>query len=109
MIQDGFNHKLPCNRLINNPIHATLQPGSCLNVVIQYHAMERISRGCELIVKSDDPDHPIRTLEVVAWTLWECCGSCGNKGCCGECCKGERVDAMTRRKKQTKDRCYPDA
>jgi hypothetical protein len=84
----GFKHKRRCYRLINSPFPAALHPGSCLNVVIQYRAMERIARGCELIVKSDDPDHPIRSLEVVAWTLWECCGGCGNKGCCGECCKG---------------------
>lgn len=75
-------------RLINNPFPNTLRPGSCLNVVIQYKANERVSRGCELEIHCDDPEHPFRCIEVFAYTIWECCCDC----CCGEdhrkgCCK----------------------
>jgi len=93
----GFKHKRRCFRLINNPFPATLHPGSCLNVVIQYRAMERISRGCELIIECDDPEHPHRHLEIIAYTIWECCGRCGKSDCdcCNcrcDCCKGGGKD-----------------
>jgi hypothetical protein len=92
----GFKHKCKCYRLINNPFPAVLRPGSCLNLVIQYFANERVARGCELVIHSDDPGQPVRTIEVVAYTLWDCC-NCGCKdhkqgcGCC-ECCDDEEED-----------------
>jgi hypothetical protein len=96
----GFKRKRRCFRLINNPFPATLHPGSSLNIVIQYRAMERVSRSCELIIESNDPDHPIRCLDVIAYTIWECCEGCGgerDKGCCKEGCRkccpeGDRDD-----------------
>ena len=81
-------------RLINNPFPATLHPGSCLDVVIQYRATERVPKACELIITTDDPDDPVRCLDVIAWTNWDCCNECsceGRKECCGDrrqsCCR----------------------
>ncbi|MGH9665904.1 MAG: choice-of-anchor D domain-containing protein, partial [Bryobacteraceae bacterium] len=80
----GFKHKRRHFRLINNPFPATLHPGCCLNVVIQYKANERAPKSCELVIKSDDPHDPIRTVDVIAYTIWECC--------CSECCKEPRKE-----------------
>jgi subtilisin family serine protease len=81
----GLRHKRRHVRLINNPFPATIRPGSCLGVVIQYFANERVPKPSELIIKSNDPDDPIRTLELVAYTIWDCCDCC--KGTRQECCK----------------------
>jgi hypothetical protein len=78
----GFRRKRRHYRLINNPFPATLRPGSCLNVVIQYKASEKVSRGCELEIHSDDPHHPIRHLDVSAYTIWDCCPKCCEPKCC---------------------------
>jgi hypothetical protein len=86
----GFRRKRRCFRLINNPFPATLHPGSCLNVVIQYRAIERVSRSCELIIESNDPEHPIRCLDVLAYTIWACCERCGKTDC--DCCKPRDAD-----------------
>ena len=61
-------------KLINNPFPATLHPGSCLSVVIRYKATEKCPRSCDLIILSDDPLTPVKTLEVVAYTIWSSCG-----------------------------------
>ena len=88
----GFKRKRRHFRLINNPFPSTLQPGSCLNVVIQYKASERVSRSCELVIHSDDPHHPVRHLDVIAYTIWDCCKECCEPAKCGcqeqrkECC-----------------------
>jgi len=80
----AFRHKNPHWKLINNPFPATLHPGSCLNVVIRYKATEKFPRSCDLIITSDDPVHPVETLEVVATTIWsDCC-----RKCCDDCRKG---------------------
>jgi hypothetical protein len=74
-------------RLINNPFPATLRPGSCLCLVIEYRAVEKVARACELVIKSDDPQLPVKCLDVIAHTIWEpCCGCCGEpcKSCCEE-------------------------
>ncbi|MEM5406256.1 choice-of-anchor D domain-containing protein [Paraburkholderia unamae] len=91
----AFKRKRRHFRLINNPFPAILHPGSCLDVVIQYRAEERVPRACELVIASDDPDHPVMCLDVIAHTIWECCEGCrgeqGKKCCdehCRECCKG---------------------
>ena len=88
-------HKAFC--LISNPFPATLRPGSCLSVVLQYHAIEKEPRACELVIHSDDSNAPITCLDVVAHTIWNCCcGRCDEprKSCCGsplkECCKEHR-------------------
>ena len=71
-------------KLINNPFPATLHPGSCLSVVIRYKATEKFPKSCDLVITSDDPATPVKTLEVVAYTIWsDCCGKC-----CEDCRKG---------------------
>lgn len=97
----AFKRKNRHWKLINNPFPATLHPGSCLCVVIRYKATEKCSRCCELVITSDDPDTPIKTLDVMAYTIWSdcCCKQCCNdcqKGCCEkrhqECCCEVRHD-----------------
>ena len=90
----GFKHKRRHFRLINNPFPATLRPGSCLGVVIQYKAEERVSKSCELVIHSNDPHDPVRTLDVIAYTIWDCCCNEGCKEprkecCCPPCCDDE--------------------
>ena len=81
-----FRRKSRHWRLVNNPFPATLHPGSCLGVVIRYIASEKLPRSCDLVITSDDPTDPVKTLEVVATTVWEdCCAKCCEdcrKGCC---------------------------
>ena len=73
-------------KLINNPFPATLQPGSCLNLVIRYKATEQCPRSQDLIITSDDPVHPVKELELSAYTIWE---RCGCKKCCDDCRGGD--------------------
>ena len=80
-----FKRKSPHWKLINNPFPATLHPGSCLGVVIRYKATERCPVACELVIKSDDPDDPVKTLDVMAYTVWN---ECGCEKCCDDCKKG---------------------
>ena len=80
-------------RLLLDPFPASLYPGSCIVVVIDYHATAEEQHPCELVIESDDPTDPIRHVEVIAWTIWDCCEekSCEcRKECrdrCRECCK----------------------
>jgi hypothetical protein len=93
----AFKRKSRHWKLVNNPFPATLHPGSCLGVVIRYKATEKCPRCCELVVTSDDPDTPVKILDVMAYTIWnsggckQCCDEC-KKGCCNkqhtECCEG---------------------
>jgi hypothetical protein len=82
-----FKRKSNHWRLIHNPFPAALHAGSCLSVVIQYRATERCPRSCELLIESDDPTAAVKTLDVLAYTIWdegcckEHCEDCG-KGCC---------------------------
>ncbi|MEP7344992.1 MAG: choice-of-anchor D domain-containing protein [Gemmatimonadaceae bacterium] len=72
--EDGHHHKhdhkCTCDqrcshfKLINNPFPATLHPGSCLAVVIQFAPRCETSRCCELVIESDDPNTPEKTLFV---------------------------------------------
>jgi hypothetical protein len=96
----GFKRHRKHYRLINNPFPATLRPGSCLSLVIEYKASEKVAFGCELVIHSDDPHHPVRHLDVFAYTIWEECGTCCEtchqpKKCC--CCE-----------EQPKERCDED-
>ncbi|MGH7049534.1 MAG: hypothetical protein ACREE5_02685, partial [Acetobacteraceae bacterium] len=97
-------------KLINNPFPATLAPGSCLGVVIRYKATEKCPIACELVIESDDPAMPVKTLDVMAYTVWdECCckracDACHGKGCdrcrcegtsegaADDCCQDESED-----------------
>jgi len=89
-----FKRKNPHWKLVNNPFPATLHPGSCLGIIIRYKATERSPIASELIITSDDPAMPVKTLDAMAYTIWdECCckqdcDDCRGKGC-GKCrCKG---------------------
>ena len=64
-----FKRKNPHWKLINNPFPATLAPGSCLGVVIRYKATEKCPIACELVIESDDPATPVKTLDVMAYTV----------------------------------------
>ncbi|HUB12483.1 MAG TPA: choice-of-anchor D domain-containing protein [Acetobacteraceae bacterium] len=82
----AFKRKSRHWKLVNNPFPATLHPGTCLGVVIRYIATERLPHSCDLVITSDDPTDPMKTIEVVATTVWEdrcakCCEDC-RKGCC---------------------------
>ena len=81
----AFKRKNRHWKLINNPFPASLHPGACLCVVIRYKATEKCPRCCELIITSDDPHTPVRTLDVMAYTIWN---ECGCKRCCEDCRKG---------------------
>jgi hypothetical protein len=76
----GFSRKRRHFRLINNPFPATLHPGSCLGVVIEYRASCE-SECCELVIESDDLRYPVKMRDVVAFT--RCDKRCGRdeKGC----------------------------
>ena len=54
-----------------NPTPSRLQftPGSCLLVVLQYHATERCARICEFVVESDDPAMREKVIDVQAYTI----------------------------------------
>jgi hypothetical protein len=82
----AFKRKSPHWKLINSPFPAKLHPGSCLPLVIRYKATEKCPVACELVIHSDDPTHPIKTLDVMAYTIWSAC-NCRNSNC-EECKKG---------------------
>jgi hypothetical protein len=90
----AFKRKSPHWKLINNPFPVTLPPGACLGVVIRYKATEKCPIASELVITSDDPTTPVKTLDVMAYTIWdECrckrdCDQCGGKGCDACRCKG---------------------
>lgn len=85
----AFKRKSKHWKLINNPFPATLHPGSCLSLLIRYHATEKCPRCCELIIKSDDPDTPVKCLDVMAYTVW---GGCGCEKRSDECCTAQSID-----------------
>ncbi len=114
----AFRHDNPHWKLVNNPFPASLRPGSCLSVVIGYHATEKFPRSCDLVITSDDPATPVKTLEVVAYTVWdECRGAGGEGGCrcrecrrepCGPCrcesCESRRREPCRSRRHHDEDR-----
>ena len=102
----ALRHPHQAFRLINNPFPATLRPGSCLSVVVQYRAIEKVPRACELVIRSDDPLAPVTCLDVIAHTIWD--GCCCEKRCCEEqgkgCCKQQPGECC---KQQPKECCKP--
>ncbi|SER75593.1 Subtilase family protein [Nitrosomonas sp. Nm51] len=84
----GFKRNSEHWKLVNNPFPAMLHPGACLNVLIRYKATEKCPRSCELVIKSDDPDTPVKILDVMAYTVW---GGQGyneeSNDCRKECCE----------------------
>jgi Cep192 domain 4/Abnormal spindle-like microcephaly-assoc'd, ASPM-SPD-2-Hydin len=81
----AFKRKSRHWKLINNPFPAPLHPGSCLGLTIRYKATERCPIACELLIESDDPTTPVKSLDVMAYTIWDAC--CDKP--CGDCRKGE--------------------
>jgi hypothetical protein len=51
-------------RILGNPFPATVHPGSCLSVLLEYVPTCDNSACCELVIDSDDPEHPELTLFV---------------------------------------------
>jgi hypothetical protein len=82
-----FKRKSHHWKLLHNPFPEKLRPGSCLPVVIQYHATERCSRICELVIESDDPVTPVRCIEVQAYTIWNSCCQEECDDCRKNCCE----------------------
>jgi hypothetical protein len=103
----GLKRKSKHWKLVNNPFPAALHPGSCLGVVVRYKATEKCPVAAELVIASDDPATPVRTLDLMAYTVWngccckaegeECCkryeGPCGCNAICegsaDDCCEDE--------------------
>ena len=81
----AFKRKSKFWKLINNPFPATLHPGACMGVVVRYKALERCPICCELVITSNDPVMPVKTLDVMAYTIWP---QCGCASCCDDCRKG---------------------
>ncbi|HXB74587.1 MAG TPA: choice-of-anchor D domain-containing protein [Candidatus Acidoferrales bacterium] len=95
-----FKRKSRHWRLLHNPFAAKLHPGSCLPLTIQYRATEKCARCCELIIESDDPVTPVKTLEVLAYTVWEpCCKEehSHHESCCRQgypcCCEDDEDES----------------
>jgi hypothetical protein len=110
----GRKQKCGDFKLVHNPFPATLRPGSCLGLVIQFEADCDPPTECELVIISDDPDTPKRTLEVKARSAcWPCC-NCRPEGCkerrCPECerrcCKEEREDNREERRRRREHEPY---
>lgn len=86
-------------RLVNNPFPATLHPGSCLNLLIRYKATEKCPKCIELIIKSDDPEARVKTLDLMAYTVWphsrpekSSCDCNGDCGCGDDACGVQSLD-----------------
>jgi hypothetical protein len=77
-----FKRKRRHFKLVDNPFPATLPVGSCLGVVIRYTA-SCDPECCELVIKSDDPRHPVKHMDVVAFTRCEkrCDDDCDRRHC----------------------------
>jgi hypothetical protein len=87
----SFKRKRRHWKLVTKPFPTTVQPSSCLGVVIGYIATStsgvlKLPRCCDPVISSDDPTDPVKTLEVLAATVWK--GSCAK--CCDDCRKGSR-------------------
>ena len=87
IISVAFSRERRHFTLVNNPFPASLVPGSCLGVVIRYQASCE-PECCELVITSDDPDEPVRTLDVVAYT--RCRSACDHERSRGCDCEGRR-------------------
>ena len=97
-----FEHKNRHWRLIHNPFPNTLHPGSCLNVVVRYHATQAEPHPCELVIESDDLTKPRVEVDVIAWTRCccrECCDDCREHRPCEEhhkeCCEEHKRECCS--------------
>ncbi|MCW2986861.1 MAG: hypothetical protein JWR63_4431 [Conexibacter sp.] len=63
---DGHHHdhQRPCRhfRLVNSPFPATVRPGACLGVVVDFAPGCDGRSCCDLVVRSDDVDRPVAEL-----------------------------------------------
>ena len=102
----AFKHPSKPWELVNNPFPASLAPGALLPVVLRYHAIEQYARVRELEIVSDDPDTPVRLIEVLAHTVWEQCGCEERRRCCEpkRCCCDDDGSATTA-ETEPADRC----
>lgn len=100
----AFKRKNKHWKLVNNPFPATLAPGSCLSVVVRYKATEKVPIASELVITSDDPTTPVKTLDVMGYTIWNECGckqrcdKCRECGCNSQhdcCCEGQADDCFS--------------
>jgi hypothetical protein len=91
-----FKRKSRHWKLLHNPFPEKLRPGSCLPVVIQYHATERCARVCELVIESDDPVTPVNCIEVQAYTIWDSCCHEECDDCRKGCCEGHHREHSCR-------------
>jgi hypothetical protein len=59
-----------CNtlKLVRNAFPATLHPSASLDLVLQYTATGGSACTRHLVIHSDDPDHPVVTIDVSAMT-----------------------------------------
>ncbi len=88
----GFSRKSKHWRLVNNPFPAILCSGSCLNVLIRYKATEKCPKCMQLVIESDDPKTPIKTLDLMAYTVVNHAG-CGKTACdCKDDCGCDNGD-----------------
>jgi hypothetical protein len=81
----AFRHPRKHFEIASNPFPATLAPGSCLGVVVQYEANCE-PESCELVITSDDPADPVKVIDVVAFT---CCRPCPSAVCHERPCRCE--------------------
>jgi photosystem II stability/assembly factor-like uncharacterized protein len=51
-------------KIVSNPFPATVRPGSCLGLLIRFTPKCGGSKCCELVIESDDPVTPVKTLYV---------------------------------------------
>jgi hypothetical protein len=79
----AFKRKSKHLKLVHNPFPATLRPGACLSVLIRYKATEKCPKSSELVIVSDDPTTPVKSLDVLAYTVE---GGSAGKTCCDEGC-----------------------
>ena len=99
----AFKRKSKHLKIINNPFPATLHPGVCLNVLIRYKATEKCPKSSELVIMSDDPATPVKSLDVLAYTVGSdgggriCCDDERRNGCCqkdhDEGCSVQSIDS----------------
>jgi len=87
----AFKKKSRFWKLVHNPFPAKLHPGSCLELVIRYMGGEKCPRCCELVINCDDPVTPVRTLDLLAFTISNECGCEHHQpDCRKDCCNGDQ-------------------
>ena len=42
--------------------------------MVRYKATEKVPIASEPVITSDDPTKPVKTLDVMAYTIWNECG-----------------------------------